>query len=388
MPKTLEAGKINHLKQFGITLAENRRLQTLGIAERERELTQQLASYTKEVLEDSPVSTPYSFWFGDDNHLYTHPSQEAVYKVENQIDPQERGGKFLAGFNKLTNQLRQNPDRLIFWYSPPGPASFDQDPDNRYSDIKYNYGQLYIQYFDRKAGKVNAVAVKVTNENAVSQFMPETFQAAGTTTMETRVNYFLTNPQLSNYTIDSFLDQDWDDQTMYRDKEGAPHSLSNIRLQIRNALLGVKPQFSLSTEIKYALKGDVTEKMILDAYLMAIKKHMHVTGQTEMSLSGSCGGAKVEAEGIEAQLGISNLPQVKDVLSLYSSTNRLLNNDGKDYLNDPNLCRCSQGGGKGHFHCPGSKKDTNGSKEPCKHPIIVGKGIKSCPSCGHGATCK
>ncbi|MFA9288366.1 MAG: hypothetical protein ACEQSA_00605 [Weeksellaceae bacterium] len=52
-----------------------------------------------------------------------------------------------------------------------------------------------------------------------------------------------------------------------------------------------------------------------------------------------------------------------------------------DYKEDPNLCRCKRGSGP-HFHCPGKKEGKS-----CKHPIVVGKGIKSCPQCGEGKRC-
>ena len=55
---------------------------------------------------------------------------------------------------------------------------------------------------------------------------------------------------------------------------------------------------------------------------------------------------------------------------------------GKNYLEDPNLCRCAKGGSRPHFHCPG-KKDGR----LCKHPIRVGLGIKRCPNCGEGKKC-
>lgn len=53
---------------------------------------------------------------------------------------------------------------------------------------------------------------------------------------------------------------------------------------------------------------------------------------------------------------------------------------------DPNLCRCSKGGGP-HFHCPGKIKDENGKETDCKHPIVVGEGITKCPTCGMGKQC-
>ncbi len=54
--------------------------------------------------------------------------------------------------------------------------------------------------------------------------------------------------------------------------------------------------------------------------------------------------------------------------------------DQKKAEDDPNLCKC--GGERPHFHCPGKIED-----EECNRKIIVGQGIKSCPSCGEGKRC-
>lgn len=331
----------NTLSEIGITTAESQRLQKLMPQERERELAQQIASYTKEVLEDTPVSTPYSYWFGPDNQLYSNSSFKEIYKIERQFDPQERGGKPLTGFYKLTECLRRNPNKIIFWYSPPGPASYDENLKNPYSKINYTDGQLYVQYFDTTAGKINAVAVKTTNEDAIHQFMPEAFRLVDFTkyTPEERINYFLTNPHISNYTIDSFLNQDWENSTIYTDKARKDHSVGDVMLQIRDSLLGIGPKFTLSGDIVRSLAEEaITEDTILHAYISTIKKYMIEKGVETMSLSGSCGGGTVDLEGLNGLLSTPSLPVPQDIISLYSSTYRALTQVGSSEHYDDYQC--------------------------------------------------
>lgn len=75
------------------------------------------------------------------------------------------------------------------------------------------------------------------------------------------------------------------------------------------------------------------------------------------------------------------IPQYSGFVYPYGAISEIFNS-GKNYLEDPNLCRCTKGGSKPHFHCPGKK---NG--RPCKHPIRVGLGIKRCSKCGEGKKC-
>lgn len=70
-----------------------------------------------------------------------------------------------------------------------------------------------------------------------------------------------------------------------------------------------------------------------------------------------------------------------NIFSKYSSIKRFITSES--YKDDPNLCHCTRGDGP-HFHCPGTRE----SHSRCDHPIVVGRNIKKCPSCGLEATCK
>lgn len=79
-------------------------------------------------------------------------------------------------------------------------------------------------------------------------------------------------------------------------------------------------------------------------------------------------------------------PQYSGFVHSYGAISEIFNR-GKNYLEDPNLCRCAKGGSKPHFHCPGKHKVGKKRGQPCKHAIRVGFGIRKCPSCGEGKKC-
>ncbi|MBI4004934.1 hypothetical protein HY358_02250 [Candidatus Roizmanbacteria bacterium] len=323
MPATLEQDR--YLKQLGITLAEHRRLQQLTPLERERELAQQIASLTKEVLDDHPVSTPYSYWLDAGGEIYSDQSRKPIFNLRNQINPGERGGLPLDGFLKVGVRLRHNPGNLILLYSPPGPASFDNDPKNPYSQITYRDGQLYMQYFDGQ--KINAVALKVTNESVIRQLAPSLFSAADKkSSQRERIAFLVTNPA-GELSVDDFFNHQWKDGEMYRDKDSRSYSLSEVLMQAKDVLFGrSRSEFHLSEDLRGALSQEtITEHLILSAYTSTIRNYMRDRGYEEMELSGSCGGGKVSVDTLDVFLQIdNNLPQLQSLVSLYSSTYRLL----------------------------------------------------------------
>lgn len=353
----------NALSTLGITLEENFRLQQLAPEEREQELTQQLESYTREVLEDNPVSTPYKYWFDNNDRLFSNPSLKEIYNVEKQFDSQERGGKPLEGFRTVEKKLLQNPGRMVLWYSPPGPAAYDDNPSNPYSKIDYKTGQLYLQYFD--GNRINAVALKVSNEDVIKQFMPDVFHLASFQEYnnEEKTNCFLLTP-IVGVSIDDFLNHDWEDGKIYTDKSGDTHYLSDVLLQVRKTFSGIeKSSFKLPESIRENLhQGEITQQMIKAAYAQVIFNNMG--DRSNISLMGSCGGSKVDRGDIMALLGASDLPSVNEMVSLYSSAERILNQDTviKTHYDD--------------YACPGCGKSLSGENKNDK-----GSWRKECEHC-------
>jgi hypothetical protein len=80
------------------------------------------------------------------------------------------------------------------------------------------------------------------------------------------------------------------------------------------------------------------------------------------------------------------IPQYSGFVYPYGAISEIFKN-GKNYLEDPNLCRCTKGGSRPHFHCPGRIRFGKNKGRLCEHPIRVGFGIKRCSKCGEGKKC-
>lgn len=335
------------LKQLGVTPTnEQIRLSKLSPEEARQELAKNLEAYTNEVLADKPVSVPYHYWFDAENNIYSNPSLKPIYRVNQQFDPQERGGIPRQGFEEVTNLLFRNPGRLVFWYSPQGPASFDDNPENPFSQITYDYGQLYIQYYD--GGQVKAVAVKVGEENNLHHLVPELFDTdihLENMSQEERISFFLLRPVLSHSTIDGFLERDFENVSIYTDKDGKNYFLHDVIHDIRHAFSheGNRTTVSRDDAAPQTQEYEMTKEYILNVYVSAIKSYMERTGKTEMQLSGSCGGGQVTSKTIEEWLkNNETLPQAHELLSAYSSQFRVLTQQEKKKweYHDGTCCLC------------------------------------------------
>ncbi len=347
----------NTLKQFGISLQENKRLSLLTPQERYKEFRQNLEAYANEVLEDQPVSNLYHYWPNHQGKLFTDPSLKSIFNLDTQFDPNERDDLPRIGFSHVAQLALASPDNVVLWYSPKGPASFDQDPQNPYSQIIYDYGQLYIQYFDGE--KINAVAIKITNEEALRQFSSKIYEANNNSDLRKRISNCLLNPIRLSESIDDFLARDWVECDVYRDKKkGGKHFLSEVIKEIKTTFAGLK-----RTKIKIPdetmadiVAHEITEKSIFDAYLQTIHHHQQKYGLSHIGLSGSCGGSTVTTSEIENLLGIRQLFNdnfFKNSMIIHSSSYRLLTQGGES------------SGGKWEYH--------NGRCRVCdKEPVLVG----------------
>lgn len=327
----------NTLQKFGVTLAESTRLRQLPPTDRSRELTQNLSAFANEVLLDRPVSILYHYWSGQDSKLYTHPSFQPIYLAESQFDPQERAGLPLMGFQKMERLVLDNPNNVVLWYSPAGQASFDNDPKNPYTPITYNYGQLYIQYFDRE--KVNAVALKVTNEDVLYGFSPSLWQMTHQTSGQQKIGALLQNPVLTGLNIDNLLNKIGYNSPVYQDKNGQIFFLQEVLAELRQTLAG-KNQLSTPTDktIGFLHQLEITSENVLRLYLQTIHEHQIKTGETATVLSGSCGGGVVKHSAIAILLGLDQNP-ISKIIGLYSSARRLLEQKTNN-LNNTLECTC------------------------------------------------
>jgi len=318
------------LKKFGINSGESHRLERLTPEQRQQELAQNLEAYTNEVLADNPVSILYHYWPGQNKKFYTNPSLKPIYDADTQFDTNERFGLPKQGFQHLKKLLIENPDKVILWYSPAGPASFDNNPDNPYSEITYDDGQFYIQYYD--GTKINALAIKISDESVIKQFSQSLEEIVKKTHIDqkSKISQLLITPVNTSINIDDFLNKPYENQLVYKDKKGAEHGLFEIINEVRNAFAEESQQnLKIDKTTLTMANYEITEDNIRKIYFKVIYNYLKSTNQTETTLAGSCGGTTAEISEIEKLLGIKTLTgqnPIKDIIGLYSSEKRLLEN--------------------------------------------------------------
>jgi hypothetical protein len=320
----------NPLKQLGITLDQNP-LRQLSSQEQLREHRKNLESYAVEVLADLPVSIQYHYWPGENGRLYTDSSRQEKYWIGHQIDKRERGGVYFQGTETVANMSLDNPGKVVLWYSPIGPASFDHDPHNPYSVIKYDYGQLYIQYFDGE--KINAVALKVSDEKLLKKIFPQLEEALDIQDEKERITRSVLNPLVLSQTIDDFFARnDWGDEKIYK-----KYSMNEIMKEAREIFGGRQftPIPTADIVSRNSINFQQTSQQILQDYALVIGRFLEASGKTTQSLSGSCGGSTISKGDISELLGMKRIAEAMNPLATimvemnpmrlmtgYGSTNR------------------------------------------------------------------
>lgn len=197
-PKVPHAQPIDVAKSLakkGFNPEEAHLLNAMTDNEKKRDyLSKNLETTINHVFEDSVVSFTNYYQLNKQNEVVSYPDGTIL-----NIDPDERGGLNKFGIESAVAGALDNPNQLVLLYSPPGPVVFDDNPNNKFREIKpYTDGQLYMMYSDGE--KVNNVAVSIsdTGESWVSQLMPYVYQQAlSQPTDIERVAYFIQNPVLT-----------------------------------------------------------------------------------------------------------------------------------------------------------------------------------------------
>ncbi len=326
------------LRQYGVDPEiEAILLNRLPPEERYSLLRQNLEAYTNEVVRDEPVSILYYYWFDEEGNLYSNPYKDNVTNFS--IDREERGGLYVEGLKRLANLLFTNPNQVILWYSPPGPALFDENPQSRYFGINYDYGQLYWSYFDGE--KVVNLAIKISNEEIVNYLFASIPQFQDE---KERIAFFVLNPSLSGFTPDDFFEKtsQEDNTVVYQSKNGRRFTWADILRAMRITLTGKKNQeptiFDKTTQALFEF--EMTAQTILQIYLSTIYHHMMVNNLTSLPLSGSCGGKEVSLSSLEEGLEIDNgwMNPFAQVVSSLSSGFRFLTQTGERWEHHDGVC--------------------------------------------------
>lgn len=275
------------LKRWSFNASEHKHLSTLTAKERVEAFNRNLNSYVNHVLEDSVVSIPYYYETGENDEILVYPGKTPL-----MLDEAERGGLYKLGLSQAIKDSKSHPYNLVFLYSPAGMTSFDDDPENPYSHIgAYNEGQLYVMFYDGQ--KVNNVAVGIssTGEDWVREVLGPVYdEATAAVDEKNRISTFITSPQLTDYTIDSFLNFGFkgQDRVIYTNNKNKKFSLAETLFLMRESFSGELKVSRESAFQEHDLEN-MDENFIEQAYKSLIASYMIGNGLEKMTLGGSCG---------------------------------------------------------------------------------------------------
>ncbi|MDO9028739.1 MAG: hypothetical protein Q7U68_07795 [Candidatus Roizmanbacteria bacterium] len=291
----------SELKQFGI----NSRLQTLRfkdltLKERRFEFQQHLDSYVNEVIRDEPVSILFHYWLDPDNRLYLQPNLEEKNLAAKMFNPQERNGLYLEGFNQIEKLLIENPLKTVVWYSPIGKTDFDNNSDNPFSEINYDYGQFYIYFNNGK--KIDAVALKTSKEAEEFFYQNLLLPHEENLSQEEKITKSILNPLMFNFDIESFLN--WlekfypPNMPFYVNHHNKEYFSPQIIKEIRDRFAGIKKPYyeTYDKTINEMMRKEVTEEIVKGVFQRTIYNYMHHNNLSSHVLAGSCGGSTVDLD--------------------------------------------------------------------------------------------
>ena len=338
------------------------------------EIRRNTHAYEREFLQDIPVGEPHTY-FHINGELHSEAIDHDLFRVASQIDPREREGRTLMGFNSFQEQVAQAQDgEVVMWYSPAGKAG----SEGPFSNIYFDSGRLYLAFKDSN-GQSKHIDIKIDEKRFPIQLFLDQY---GKVSLDNAINSHL---QLNDF-ISSLhlLDEQYElNQPVYisqHDLETATgwyltHIIDEIAHQIRSSQTNLTMFNSMFNSAQSSPHQVITQQDIQHMYVQAIQSHVDHNGG-EARLYG-CSTTSV----IKAAREIGQDTDFSGWGSRYSTMSRIMglagNISGTNFKEDPNLCKCSDCKGP-HFHCP---------REDCKYAIEVGKGIEKCPKCGEGKRC-
>jgi len=290
-----------------------------------------LNSYELHVIKNHVVSLPYHYWFDRNNKvIFTDKEKKNPLK----IDSRERNGLYKEGIISAVEIASQNPSRLVFLYSPPGPASFEANPPEEYAK-PYNIGQLYLMWHDKE--KINNIAVSINNlgEDWLKEIFSQEYLDFVNDIQDVREKtaFYITAPYLSTWTIDDFLKNNWEYHgTIFKSDnlDGKKEfKVADVINEVTKSLKGqLKTEFNHEALAKMFIDGLSTEKI----YKTMIGQLMQTRGLAKMALGGGCGGEVVKINDL--------LPFTQTLFKTpnLSSKYRLENQKDEDNNNDTYPC--------------------------------------------------
>ncbi len=116
----------------------------------------QIRTYESETLEDNVVSfyPCYIHNFGGKARLFSADTDNEKFLIQSSIDPLERDGSVLQGFEILQDKIDNDSESKFFlWISPRGSAG----TQGIYKDINYGYHQIYMGEINGKDTRAYAL---------------------------------------------------------------------------------------------------------------------------------------------------------------------------------------------------------------------------------------
>jgi predicted RNA-binding Zn-ribbon protein involved in translation (DUF1610 family) len=366
---------------------EAKSLATFGFNPNERitsidSFQKQLESYALHVVEDLPVSNRYSYYLKN-GRVYI----DSNHQTELFIDEQERGGFAKSGTIKAIEIARNNPEKVVIFYSPPGPVAFEKG--TRYDQVKdYTDGQLYLLVGSEGGDRVDCLAISVGEkcETQVLDIFLGNKRIGGFDDQKTKIIYYLTNPILGYKNIDeliAYLDSYDPNILVYTNVHGIPFTLGQVIEMIRLGWIGdIKPQINLdeilfpkiwvndlpknllSSNIPKIYEENGIYPTIPNFYLQILDAYTRVYGDS-YRLGGSCGGAVYSNE----KRSLFENWSINDINPLSTSWRVLTSSEISDRYND--------------YECPSCHKKIKGELK--NRPETW---HKNCPHCGYSFNCK
>lgn len=287
----------NNIRQFGIDPdAEVLRLGRLAPNERPREIEAQLRGYGVESGEDYPISHLFSYWPDSEGNFYTDSSLERKYLFSPFLDKKERDGLYVGSFERVKTSILENPNKVILWYSPPGPVDFTPGT----TIMPYRYGALNIYYYD--GSEVRGVVLKIDNEDVLSDFSDKLYKLSRISDVKDRITKTISCPVVLEDDFPVFLSKQRRDLLVYTQNLmglfKVDYYLKQIIFEIGQVFNGYERPLPFDPRAiaqRFSETSVVTRNMISGAYvevLSQIGQRYGISATQRFSLSGSCGGSK------------------------------------------------------------------------------------------------
>jgi predicted RNA-binding Zn-ribbon protein involved in translation (DUF1610 family) len=349
------------LARFGLNPAEN-------ISSRNN-FKQQLESYALHVIEDKPVSNSYSY-FIDNGEIYIDRDRNTPLHV----DFEERGGLAALGTRKAVALAQAFPGNIVYFYSPPGPVAFETG--TKYDLLKpYPDGQLYL-LTGGENNQVDSIAISVSKDSekqTLETFLGKANPPGGFNTEVEKIKFYLTNPIVSDFDIDSLLRHldHANNFPVYRNVHNEEFFLYDIVGYLAQGWSKkIAPELELDYEELYEL---AKIRDMRSAYLQQFKNYFPIYGQAgKMVLGGGCGGAIVSESELSSFDPMKGIEQTNPLSTDYrlqtTSIKEIMKNNKENRHSDYDCPKC---GHKRQGEIVGSKRED----------------WTPCPNCGNKYVC-